>query len=201
MKLLVTTPEAPTESRMDMHQNARLTLHCRELLVERVLRGRPKIQVAADFWISVTTVSKWVRRFQAEGHAGLRDRSCRPQRCPAATVRELELAVLALRRQRLTLVSIATQLRLSRASGPMRGPTTARASGSPNYRACSTTTTGTDPTPAWPATHVQTRPHEEQSRETSHLAAIRRSRCCSDAGRRSIPRRVADQGARAGPVA
>ena len=116
MKLLVATPEAPTESRMDMHQNARLTLHCRELLVERVLRGRPKIQVAAEFWISVTTVSKWVRRFQAEGPAGLRDRSCRPQRCPASTVRELELAVLALRRQRLTLVSIATQLGLSRAT-------------------------------------------------------------------------------------
>ena len=101
---------------MDMHQNARLTLHCRELLVERVLRGRPKIQVAAEFWISVTTVSKWVRRFQAEGPAGLRDCSCRPQRCPAATVRELELAVLALRPQRLTLVSIATQLCLSRAT-------------------------------------------------------------------------------------
>lgn len=101
---------------MDMHQNARLTLHCRELLVERVLRGRPKIEVAAEFGISVKTVSKWVRRFQAEGPAGLRDRSCRPQRCPAATVYELELAVLALRRQRLTLVSIATQLGLSRAT-------------------------------------------------------------------------------------
>jgi DNA-binding CsgD family transcriptional regulator len=101
---------------MDMHQNARLTLHCRELLVERVLRGRPKIQVAAEFGISVKTVSKRVRRFQAEGPSGLRDRSCRPQRCPAATVRELELAVLALRRQRLTLVSIATQLGLSRAT-------------------------------------------------------------------------------------
>jgi len=101
---------------MDVHQNARLTLHCRELLVERVLRGRPKRQVAAEFGISVKTVSKWVQRFEAEGPAGLRDRSCRPQRCPTATVRELELAVLALRRQRLTLVSIATQLGLSRAT-------------------------------------------------------------------------------------
>jgi transposase len=101
---------------MDVHQNARLTLHCRELLVERVLRGRPKRQVAAEFGISVRTVSKWVGRFQAEGPAGLRDRSCRPQRSPTATVRELELAVLALRRRRLTLVSIATELGLSRAT-------------------------------------------------------------------------------------
>lgn len=102
---------------MDVHQNARLTLHCRVLLVERVLRGRPKIEVAAEFGISVKTVSKWVRRFQAEGPAGLRDRSCRPQRCPAATVRELELAVLALRRQRLTLVSIATRPYTPRTNG------------------------------------------------------------------------------------
>ena len=68
---------------MDVHQNARLTLHCREMLMERVLRGRPKRCVAAESGISAKTVGKWVRRFQAEGATGLRDRSCRPQRCPA----------------------------------------------------------------------------------------------------------------------
>ena len=68
---------------MDVHQNARLTLHCPEMLMERVLRGRPKRYVAAESGISAKTVGKWVRRFQAEGATGLRDRSCRPQRCPA----------------------------------------------------------------------------------------------------------------------
>jgi transposase InsO family protein len=101
---------------MDVHQNARLTLHCRELLVQRVLRGQPRRQVAAEFGISVKTVGKWLVRFQAEGPSGLHDRSCRPRRSPRATVRELGLAVLALRRQRLTLASIATQLGLSRAT-------------------------------------------------------------------------------------
>jgi transposase len=99
---------------MDVHQNARLTLHCRELLVERVLRGRPQRRVAGEFGISVKTVRKWVRRVQAAGAAGLRDRSCRPRHSPTATVGELALAVLALRRQRLTLVAIAQQLDLSR---------------------------------------------------------------------------------------
>ena len=101
---------------MDMHQNARLTPHCRGLVVERVLRGRPKARVAVEFGVSVATITKWVRRFQAEGPAGLRDRSSRPGRSPRATCRELELAVLALRRQRLTLMAIAGQLGLSRAT-------------------------------------------------------------------------------------
>lgn len=101
---------------MDVHQNARLTPHCRALLVERVRQGQSKAQVAAQFGLSVRTVSKWLARFQAEGPAGLRDRSSRPGRCPTATSRELALAVLALRRQRLTLVAIAQQLQLSRAT-------------------------------------------------------------------------------------
>jgi len=101
---------------MDLHKNARLTPHCRGLLVERVLRGQPQVRVAAQFGVSVPTISKWLRRFQAEGPAGLQDRSSRPRRSPRATVRELELAVLALRRQRLTLLAIAGQLGLARAT-------------------------------------------------------------------------------------
>lgn len=101
---------------MDVHKNARLTPHCRGLLVERVLQGRPKVVVAAQFGVSVRTVDKWLSRYRLEGPDGLQDRSCRPRRSPRATVRELGLAVLALRRQRLTLVAIAQQLRLSRAT-------------------------------------------------------------------------------------
>lgn len=101
---------------MDVHKNARLTPHCRELVVERVLAGRPKAQVAIEFGISLPTIDKWVLRFRSQGPAGLRDRSSRPRRSPRATIRELELAVLALRRQRLALLAIAGQLGLSRAT-------------------------------------------------------------------------------------
>jgi transposase InsO family protein len=101
---------------MDAHKNARLTPHCRALLVDRVMRGRPKRQVALQFGVSVKSVDKWLQRYRAEGIPGLRDRTCRPRRSPRATVRELELAVLALRRQRLTLIGIAQQLQLSRST-------------------------------------------------------------------------------------
>jgi transposase InsO family protein len=101
---------------MDVHQNARLTPHCRALVVDRIMKGRSKRQVAAEFEVSLATVYKWLKRYRAEGAPGLADRSSRPRRSPAATARELELAVVALRRHRLTLVAIARQLGLSRAT-------------------------------------------------------------------------------------
>jgi transposase InsO family protein len=116
MKLLVTKPEDPKESRMDVHQNARLTPRCRELLVTRVLAGRCRRTVARELGVSEKTVQKWVGRFQREGITGLRDRSSRPRRSPAVTAEALQLAVIALRRQRFTLASIASQLLLSRSS-------------------------------------------------------------------------------------
>jgi transposase InsO family protein len=64
----------------------------------------------------VQAVSKWFVRYQAEGLRGLEDRSSRPRSSPGATAKELELAVVALRRQRLTLITIAQQLSLSRAT-------------------------------------------------------------------------------------
>ena len=39
------------QSRVDVHKNARLTRHCRELFVQRVLAGR--VQVAAQFGLRV----------------------------------------------------------------------------------------------------------------------------------------------------
>src|SRR5258707_8715473 len=116
MKLVVTRPQVTKESRMDVHKNARLTVFCRGLLIDRVLKRQARAQVAAQLGISVQTVNKWFRRYQAEGLRGLEDRSSRPRRSPAATVRELELAVVALRRQRLTLLNIAPQLWLLRAA-------------------------------------------------------------------------------------
>lgn len=101
---------------MDVHQNARLTFSCRVLLVERVKAGRPKAQVARDLGVSSKTVNKWLGRYRERGVEGLRDLSSRPHRSPRTTDAVLRTAVLALRRQRMTLIAIATQLGLSRAT-------------------------------------------------------------------------------------
>lgn len=101
---------------MDVHKNARLTPHSRALVVERVMQGQPRSEVAQQLGVSSRTVHKWVQRYRLEGSAGLKDRSSRPRRCPRSTEAALQRAVLALRRQRLTMKIIAEQLGLSRAT-------------------------------------------------------------------------------------
>jgi len=101
---------------MNVHQNARLTLACRVLLVERILSGRPQVQVARELGVSVRTTRKWLQRYRDEGPQGLKDRGSRPHHSPTATAEVLKSAVVALRRQRMTVISIATQLKLSRAT-------------------------------------------------------------------------------------
>ena len=101
---------------MDVHQNARLTFNCRVLLVERVQAGRAKAQAARELGISTKTADKWLRRYRELGRDGLHDRRSRPHRSPSATAEVLKAAVVALRRQRMTLIAIATQLGLSRAT-------------------------------------------------------------------------------------
>lgn len=105
MDLLFAGTAGSKEALVDVQQNARVPPGCRGLLVGRVLRGGSRTHVAAEFGISVKTASQSVSRFRAEGTVDLRDRTCWAQRCLTATVRELESAVLALCRQRLTLVS------------------------------------------------------------------------------------------------
>src|SRR5271155_617163 len=114
--LLVTRPKDSREPRMNVHQNARLTLACRVLLVRRILSGRSQLEVARELGISVRSAHKWLRRYQDGGVEGLKDRSSRPHSTPAATAQVLKSAVVALRRQRLTLETIARQLNLSRAT-------------------------------------------------------------------------------------
>jgi transposase InsO family protein len=82
------------------HANARLNLHGRRLLVERVLdHGRPVAHVAKELGISRQCAHRWIGRFRAEGAAGLLDRSSRPHHCPQRTPPEVEQRVLALRRE------------------------------------------------------------------------------------------------------
>ncbi|MFJ7158252.1 IS481 family transposase [Streptomyces sp. NPDC101118] len=82
------------------HRNARLTVHGRRILVERVLSGRPVAHVAAEMGISRPTAHKWVRRWRAEGDAGLHDRSSRPHTLPHRTPAALEARVCRLRTRR-----------------------------------------------------------------------------------------------------
>jgi transposase InsO family protein len=81
------------------HRNARLTVHGRAVLVERVRSGRPVAHVAAELGVSRATGYKWWARWRAEGPAGLVDRSSRARRIPARTSPDLETRVLALRRE------------------------------------------------------------------------------------------------------
>lgn len=82
------------------HANARLNLHGRRLLVERVVfQGRPVAHVAKELGVSRQCAHRWVSRFRAEGEAGLVDRSSRPHRCPRRTSLEVEQQVLELRRR------------------------------------------------------------------------------------------------------
>ncbi len=67
------------------HANARLNEFGRKLIVERVLAGHKPGEVAKQAGVSRQTVYKWVRRFKAEGLAGLADRSSRPHRSPTLT--------------------------------------------------------------------------------------------------------------------
>ena len=58
----------------------------------------PQAHVAAQMGLSRATVAKWWNRWQADGHAGLVDRSSRPHRSPRRTGAEVEARVCRLRR-------------------------------------------------------------------------------------------------------
>jgi transposase InsO family protein len=101
---------------MDIHKNARLTPLGREHMVTMVLGGQTPQAAGEAVGVCPRTVRKWVDRFKAEGLAGLRDRSSRPdhlrQPTPQATVDRIE----ALRRQRLTGKAIAAETGVSAAT-------------------------------------------------------------------------------------
>jgi transposase InsO family protein len=81
------------------HANARLTVHGRFLLIERVIRDRrPVAHVAKELGISRQCAHRWVNRYRAEAAAGLLDRPSRPRRSPSKTSGEREDAVLAARK-------------------------------------------------------------------------------------------------------
>jgi transposase InsO family protein len=102
---------------MNVHKNARLTVHSRADLVRRVLvERRPVETVGEAFGVSNRTVRKWVARYQAEGAEGLKDRSSRPRRLRKPTPAEGVAEVERLRRRRWTGKQIAAEVGVSPAT-------------------------------------------------------------------------------------
>jgi transposase InsO family protein len=101
---------------MDIHKNARLTPLGRERMVSMVGGGQTPKAASEAVGVCPRTVRKWLGRYQAEGLAGLHDRSSRPDRLrrptPQATIERIE----ALRRQRLTGKAIAAETGVSTAT-------------------------------------------------------------------------------------
>ncbi len=78
--------------------------------------GLSKAAAAHQFHTTPKTVAKWVGRFQAEGVAGLQDRSSRPHSSPSQTTPTQCAAIEGLRRQRHTGEQIAAEVGVSAAT-------------------------------------------------------------------------------------
>jgi transposase InsO family protein len=94
------------------HANAALTPRARLRLAELVVdRGWTYASAAKLFMVSPRTAKKWADRFQAEGVAGMADRSSRPRHSPTRTRPEIVRQIVGLRwRRRLGPVQIAGRL-------------------------------------------------------------------------------------------
>ena len=100
---------------MNIHKNARLTVHGRAEVARRVLELQHSArQVARALATTDGTVRKWVARVRA-GFDVL-DRSSRPHVSPHATPPAVVLRVEVLRQQRRTCAEIATAVGVSRAT-------------------------------------------------------------------------------------
>ncbi len=96
---------------MNTHKNARLTYARRiEMVRDMVDRGMTPCAAAAAQGVSAPTVRKWLGRYLAQGEAGLADRSSRPARSPRSIGPGQALAIVELRRRRLTQARIAQAL-------------------------------------------------------------------------------------------
>lgn len=96
---------------MKLHANAALSLRQRERMVCRVLeRGWSIAKAAEAAEVSDQTCSKWVRRYRADGRAGLLDRSSAPVVVANRTGEQTIQVIAALRRLRFTGPEIAELL-------------------------------------------------------------------------------------------
>ena len=102
---------------MNIHKNARLTLKRRIDLVRNIVeRSTPLAVAALEAGVSSPTARKWLARYLAESESGLRDRSSRPKRSPRSIRPEKAMAIVELRRRRLTQARIAESLGVSKST-------------------------------------------------------------------------------------
>lgn len=81
------------------HRNARTTFYARLLMVKRFDAGWAKAHIAEAMGVSRKCVHTWISRFQAEGEAGLVERSSRPHTTPTRTPRTVENQIVDWRRR------------------------------------------------------------------------------------------------------
>ena len=80
------------------HRNALTTPAGRRLIVQRhCVEKMPQAHIAKAMGISRRCVRKWLDRYEAEGEAGLEDRSSRPHSMPQRTSPEVEAGIVELR--------------------------------------------------------------------------------------------------------
>jgi transposase len=93
---------------MKVHANAPLGPKGRRTMVVRVIeQGWSLARAAAAAGVSDRTCSKWVKRYLADGEAGLLDRSSAPAWIPHRTPEERVEVIVCLRRLRMTGAEIA----------------------------------------------------------------------------------------------
>jgi transposase InsO family protein len=102
---------------MNIHSSARFTRAGRALLVRRITLEHWSVAEAAEAaGVSPRTAYKWLDRFEAEGPAGLLDRSSKPKRTPTKVPAGWQATVLELRRLRMTGAAIASRLGIPRST-------------------------------------------------------------------------------------
>jgi transposase InsO family protein len=102
---------------MNIHKNARLTLARRiELVRDIVDKGFTPCTAGAVHGVSGPSARKWLGRYLAEGEGGLHDRSSRPKLSPRKIKPQKALAIVELRRRRLTQAWIAASLGVSKST-------------------------------------------------------------------------------------
>ena len=106
---------------MNVHKNARMTVHGRCLLVARVRDHGWRVEKAARAaGISVRSAYKRLARQRAGGERALHDRSSAPARSPNRLPLEVTAQIERLRRQRLSGPQIARRLQRPRSTvGPV----------------------------------------------------------------------------------
>jgi len=105
-----------SEDRMNIHKNARLTRHGRELIARQIESGQTPEAAARAAGVCPRTARKWHARFKTEGLEGLKDRSSRPHRLRKPTPAAVTANVEAFRRQRFTGKHIAAEVGVSAAT-------------------------------------------------------------------------------------